>query len=153
MRKQLPILPLLFIALIMFFHNNVVGQTADTSKRVFNLGQVNIVGIKDSVRSSKLNAHTLNLYNRYDVSHALNLLPGVILTAVGPRNESAINVRGFDIRQVPVYLDGVPLYVPYDGYVDLARYNTFNLSEINVSKGYSSVLFGPNVVNRQSHLN
>ncbi|MDN3581606.1 TonB-dependent receptor plug domain-containing protein [Mucilaginibacter flavus] len=119
-------------------------QTIDTGKRVFKLGQVNILGVKDSLRSSKLSSKTLNLYNRNDVSHALSLLPGVTLTAVGPRNESAINVRGFDIRQVPVYLDGVPLYVPYDGYVDLARYNTFNLSEISVSKGYSSVLFGPN---------
>ncbi|MFC0515896.1 TonB-dependent receptor plug domain-containing protein [Mucilaginibacter angelicae] len=144
MKKQLPVLPLLFVALIMFLHSKTMGQTTDTGKRVFNLGQVNIIGIKDSVRSSKLTAQTLSLYNRYDVSHALNLLPGVTLTAVGPRNESAINVRGFDIRQVPVYLDGVPLYVPYDGYVDLARYNTFNLSEIIVSKGYSSVLFGPN---------
>jgi iron complex outermembrane receptor protein len=53
-------------------------------------------------------------------------------------------VRGFDLRQVPVYLDGMPLYVPYDGYVDLARYTTFNLSAIQVAKGYSSVLYGPN---------
>ncbi|MBB6131851.1 iron complex outermembrane receptor protein [Mucilaginibacter lappiensis] len=55
-----------------------------------------------------------------------------------------MSIRGFDVRSVPIYLDGVPLYVPYDGYVDLARFNTFNLSEIQVAKGYSSVLYGPN---------
>jgi iron complex outermembrane receptor protein len=119
-------------------------QTADTSKHVFHLGQVTITGTRDSLRSNKLNSSSINLYNRYDVSHALNVLPGVTLTSIGPRNESAINVRGFDIHQVPIYLDGVPLYVPYDGYVDLARYTTFNLSEIDIAKGYSSVLFGPN---------
>jgi len=119
-------------------------QTIDTSKHTFRLGQVNINDTRDSLKSNKLNAGTIDLYNRLDVSHALSLLPGITLTSIGPRNESAVNVRGFDIHQVPIYLDGVPLYVPYDGYVDLARFNTFNLSEIDVSKGYSSVLFGPN---------
>ncbi|WP_316739026.1 TonB-dependent receptor [Pedobacter aquatilis] len=127
-----------------FISLNSFSQVADTTQRSFQLGQINIKGIRDSLRSSRLNAGQLNLYNRYDVSHALNLLPGITLTAVGPRNESAVNVRGFDLRQVPIYLDGVPLYVPYDGYVDLARYNTFNLSEIIVAKGYSSILYGPN---------
>lgn len=141
MKKNLPIS--LLLSLSGLFAVNANAQV-DTGKHIFQLGQVSIIGTKDSLRSNSLNTGTLNLYNRTDVSHALNLLPGVNLMAVGPRNESAVNVRGFDIRQVPVYLDGVPLYVPYDGYVDLARYNTFNLSQISVSKGYSSVLFGPN---------
>lgn len=140
--------PLLFITSCVlastFAVNRANAQSADTSKHVFQLGQVSIAGTKDTLISNSLGASTINLYNRTDVSHALSLLPGVTLTGVGARNESAINVRGFDIRQVPVYLDGVPLYVPYDGYVDLARYNTFNLSQISVSKGYSSILFGPN---------
>jgi hypothetical protein len=112
------------------FKFSATAQTADTSKHVFQLGQVNIIGTKDSLRSNKLSSGIINLYNRLDVSHALSLLPGITLTSIGPRNESAINVRGFDIHQVPIYLDGVPLYVPYDGYVDLARYSTFNLSAI-----------------------
>jgi iron complex outermembrane receptor protein len=141
MKKTLLNLLFVFITLISI---NANAQTTDTGKRVFQLGQVTIKGTRDSLKSNKLNAASINLYNRLTVSQALSLLPGITLTAVGPRNESAINVRGFDIRQVPIYLDGVPLYVPYDGYVDLARYNTFNLSEIDVAKGYSSVLFGPN---------
>jgi iron complex outermembrane receptor protein len=143
MKKQL-LRSLITINLITIAASITSAQVTDTGKRVFQLGQVTITGVRDSLHSNKLNASTINLYNRLDVAQALNLLPGIILTAIGPRNESAVNVRGFDIRQVPIYLDGVPLYVPYDGYVDLARYNTFYLSEINVSKGYSSVLFGPN---------
>lgn len=144
MKQKLPSITTVLLLLSCFFSQFSHAQERDTSKRVFQLGQINIIGTKDSLRSNKLRSGTLNLYNRYDVSHALSLLPGVTLTAIGARNELAVNVRGFDIRQVPVYLDGIPLYVPYDGYVDLARYNTFNLSEINISKGYSSVLFGPN---------
>ncbi|MDN3549387.1 TonB-dependent receptor plug domain-containing protein [Mucilaginibacter aquaedulcis] len=135
------ILPTAFFALL---NTDLRAQNADTSRHVFQLGQVNIIGTRDSLRSDKLGAGTINRYNRLTVSNALNLLPGITLTAVGPRNESAVSVRGFDVRSVPIYLDGIPLYVPYDGYVDLARFNTFNLSEIQVAKGYSSVLYGPN---------
>lgn len=144
MKRNLPSVFLSLLCASAFFNTTANAQTADTSKHIFQLGQVSIIGTKDSLRSNSLSAGTINLYNRTDVSHALNLLPGVTLIGVGQRNESAINVRGFDIRQVPIYLDGVPLYVPYDGYVDLARYNTLNLSQISVAKGYSSVLFGPN---------
>lgn len=139
-----PLLKSLIFILLLSCFSVANAQQADTGKRVFQLGQVNIIGTKDNLRSNKLGAGSISLYNRLDVSQALNLLPGITLMSVGPRNESAVNVRGFDVRSVPIYLDGVPLYVPYDGYVDLARYNTFNLSEINVSKGYSSMLFGPN---------
>lgn len=143
MKKTLPLFITTIITLIAF-NFEVKAQETDTTKRVFKLGQVNILGTKDSLRANKLNSATINRYNRLTVSNALNLLPGVFMTAVGPRNESAVSVRGFDVRSVPIYLDGVPLYVPYDGYVDLARFNTFNLSEIQVAKGYSSVLYGPN---------
>lgn len=122
----------------------VQAQQADTLSRVFRLGEISIKGNRDSLRSSKIGSSIISRYNRMDVSRALNLMPGVTLSAVGPRNESAVSIHGFDMRQVPIYLDGMPLYVPYDGYVDLARYTTFNLSEIQVAKGYSSVLYGPN---------
>jgi len=122
----------------------VTAQTRDIVSRVFELGEVRIKGATDTLQSGRLGYKTINRYNRLDVSRALNLLPGITLSAVGPRNESSVSIHGFDSRQVPVYLDGMPLYVPYDGYVDLARYTTFNLSEIQVAKGYSSVLYGPN---------
>lgn len=139
-----PLLLIITVLVSTLSHLNLKAQETDTAKHVFQLGQVNIIGTKDSLRSDKLTAGTINRYNRLTVANALNLLPGITLTAVGPRNESAVSVRGFDVRSVPIYLDGIPLYVPYDGYVDLARFNTFNLSEIQVAKGYSSVLYGPN---------
>ena len=139
-----PLLLIITALVSTLSHLNLKAQETDTAKHVFQLGQVNIIGTKDSLRSDKLTAGTINRYNRLTVANALNLLPGITLTAVGPRNESAVSVRGFDVRSVPIYLDGIPLYVPYDGYVDLARFNTFNLSEIQVAKGYSSVLYGPN---------
>ncbi len=80
------------------------------------------------------------------VPQALNLVPGVSLQRIGPRNETGVFVRGFDVRQVPLYIDGIPVYVPYDGYVDLDRFTTYDLAEVQVSKGFTSPLFGPNAI-------
>lgn len=40
----------------------------------------------------------------------------------------------------------MPVYVPYDGNFDLSRLLTFDVTEIAVSKGYSSVLYGANTL-------
>ena len=62
------------------------------------------------------------------------------------RNEKTVTVRGFDSRQVPLYIDGIPVYVPYDGYVDFNRFSTADLAAIQVAKGYSSVAYGANTL-------
>lgn len=77
---------------------------------------------------------------------ALQRISGVTVHKVGSRNETAVFVRGFDARQVPLYIDGIPVYVPYDGYVDLGRFVTFDVAEIQVAKGFSSSLYGPNAL-------
>ena len=53
---------------------------------------------------------------------------------------------GLDIKHVPIFQDGIPIYVPYDGYPDLGRFTTFDLSKVVVSKGFTSVLYGPNTM-------
>ena len=88
---------------------------------IFTLGEVVVTGEKNKTISNSLSAQTLQDFAKNDVSKALNMLPGVSLSAVGPRNEAMVYVRGFDLRQVPLLIDGIPVYVPYDGYVDLAR--------------------------------
>jgi len=80
------------------------------------------------------------------VSDALNLVPGVSIQRIGPRNELGVYVRGFDVRQTPLYIDGIPVYVPYDGYVDFGRFLTHEFSEMQVSKGFTSPLYGPNAI-------
>lgn len=121
-------------------------KTPDSLKisNVFNLGEVVITNHQNKDTLNRITSKAMESQNKMEVSKALNMLPGVSLTASGPRNESMVSVRGFDLRQVPVYMDGIPVYVPYDGYVDLARFTTFDLAAVDVSKGFSSVLYGPN---------
>lgn len=120
---------------------------ADSMKnRTFQLGEVAITSSSITEKFNKINSIAIQERNKIEISNALNMLSGIVLTASGSRNESSISVRGFDLRAVPIYLDGIPVYVPYDGYVDLGRFTTFDLSEINVAKGFSSILYGPNSI-------
>ena len=84
-------------------------------------------------------------FNRETVGTALNLLPGVTLSN-NSRNEQLVYVRGFDPRQVPLFIDGIPVYVPYDGYVDFNRFGTYDVAAIQLAKGFSSVAYGPNAL-------
>lgn len=96
--------------------------------------------------AGSLDESDYRLRNLPKTADALNLLPGVTIQRIGPRNERGVYVRGFDFRQVPLYMDGIPIYVPYDGYVDLDRFLTLDVSEIQVAKGFTSPLFGPNAL-------
>jgi iron complex outermembrane receptor protein len=93
-----------------------------------------------------LDATVIAAHDRVALAGALALAPGVSFARVGQRNETTVYVRGFDIRQVPVFVDGVPVYTPYDGYADLERFSTFDMAELQVSKGFTSVVYGANTL-------
>jgi iron complex outermembrane receptor protein len=120
-------------------------DSTTTGKKVFTAGEITVTGKKNHSKET-VSADDMEKLDKKNITQAINMLPGINLGNAGARNEGMIYVRGFDMRQVPLYLDGIPQYVPYDGYVDLDRFTTFDLSEITVSKGYSSVLYGPNTL-------
>lgn len=142
---KLKMIPFLLFPLIgLSQQNSPMSVDSVKTSNIFMLGEVIITNHQNKDTLNRVTSKTMETQNKMEVSKALNMLPGVSLTASGPRNESMVSIRGFDLRQVPVYMDGIPVYVPYDGYVDLARFTTFDLAAIDVSKGFSSVLYGPN---------
>jgi iron complex outermembrane recepter protein len=131
-----------------------LGQGGDAG--AFYLGRMDVAVTAESTVSatteitpagaSVIEARDLQANDRPALAGALALAPGVSFTRIGQRNETAVYVRGFDMRQVPLFVDGIPVYTPYDGYVDLERFTTFDVAELRVSKGFSSVLSGPNAL-------
>jgi len=120
---------------------------------VYELGTITVTGkhpqigeISADQASSELSGKEIKKFNRTNVADALNLLPGVTVANVGARNEKTVYVRGFDMRQVPLFIDGIPVQVPYDGYVDFNRFTTADLSAIQMTKGFSSGSYGPNTL-------
>ncbi|THU04544.1 TonB-dependent receptor [Lampropedia puyangensis] len=124
-------------------------SSAAPTAGMFTLGEITVQApSKDTLlpTSSILTQQALRTQNQETVGNALNLLPGVHAAYSGSRGEQLFYVRGFDRLQVPVYIDGIPTYVPYDGRIDLGHFTTFDLSRVEVAKGFSSLIYGPNAL-------
>jgi iron complex outermembrane receptor protein len=118
--------------------------------RPFHLGiqEVNVTETVSALSPVANNIDQTEITNRnaVNLSQAITYLPGVSLHRYASRGQAAIFLRGFDVRGVPVYIDGIPIYVPYDGHLDFNRFLTSDISEVQVAKGYSSTLMGPNAM-------
>lgn len=116
----------------------------------FELGKITIAGTGrdgssgQAVSQSVVTADEMRNGNRDTLDDALRTIPGVeVSNSGGSRNERLIFVRGFDRWQVPLYIDGVRIYLPADNRLDYGRFLTPDLSEIQIQKGYVPVLSGP----------
>ncbi|MDD3060348.1 MAG: TonB-dependent receptor [Sulfurimonas sp.] len=114
----------------------------------FTLGEVQIVDEVQSVSEfeTSVDAYTIAQKNAQNIAQAADTISGVSLSKLGGRNETTLSIRGFDSRRVAVYIDGVPIYVPYDGNIDYSRFLSADISKIDISKGFSSVAYGANTL-------
>lgn len=112
-------------------------------EKVTNLGEITIQGLQ---HTAIMNNSQAVLLNKNNLTEAVSLLPSVIQAQVGSRNEGFVSVRGFGSRSIPIYLDGIPVYVPFDGEIDLNRLQTYAIDKMTVSKGFSSMEYGANAV-------
>jgi len=120
--------------------------SATSYAEVFTLGQIDVVENDTDISTVSVNQDQLRQNQISNVAQVAKMSPGVSFERGGARGEQNIRVRGFDALRVPVFIDGIPVYVPYDGTMDLGRFTTFDLAEINISKGASSVLYGANTM-------
>lgn len=134
-------LPAVLVALGM-------AASAMASEGTFQLGTVVVtghVGAEPQPGEQVLDREAIGRLGKDTVGAAVGTLPGANVSR-NSRNEDLVYLRGFDPRQVPVFVDGVPLYVPYDGYVDFSRFTTFDLDQIRVATTGASLLYGPNTL-------
>ena len=136
---------------IRLLQETVTSILKEDPDRPFHLGtaEVNVIAsaselspIADSIDQTEITKR-----NDVNVAMAIEDLPGVSIEhTYGGRNQEEIWVHGFNYLQVPLYLDGIPMYVPYDGTMDFKRLLTSDIAEVQVAKGFSSPLMGPNAV-------
>jgi len=122
--------------------------TADARDDAFTLGQIIVVASRTAaeplVGTSMLSGEAMLAFNRPTLDDAVSLIPGVTASnGGGSRNERLIFVRGFDRFQVPLSIDGIRVYLPADNRLDFGRFLTADIAEVQVAKGYASVLDGP----------
>ena len=143
-RRTMPILRLTMATLA------VGAGTAEAQDTVFELGKLNVVTVIGEAYDGDPTDNTVTVedvwtFNRDTLDEAVKLIPGVTSTfdGNGRRNEHDIFVRGFGRWQVPLAIDGIRIYLPADNRLDFNRFLTQDLAEIEVQKGYVSVLDGP----------
>lgn len=122
--------------------------TEGAGEGIFTLGQITITARR--VSDDPLSDHTISnqqmwRFNTGTLDQAVKLVPGVssTLDTNGRRNEHDILVRGFGRWQVPLSIDGVRVYLPADNRLDFRRFLTDDIAQVQISKGYVSVLDGP----------
>ncbi|MCD9027476.1 TonB-dependent receptor [Luteimonas sp. BDR2-5] len=123
-------------------------EGAATPDDVFTLGQITVTAERpDAVATGDdvITREEMWTFNTLTLDDAVKLTPGVMTTqdSNGRRNEHDIFVRGFGRWQVPLSIDGVRIYLPADNRLDFRRFLTADLAEVQVRKGYVSVIDGP----------
>lgn len=80
-----------------------------------------------------------------DLSEAIKFAPGVYVSA-GSKDEYTLKLRGIDSRRIVLLVDGIPVYEPYFSSFDLKTVAAGGIDSIQITKGPSSVLYGPNTL-------
>ncbi|WP_411340807.1 TonB-dependent receptor [Sphingopyxis sp. J-6] len=128
-------------------HAQASDEAIAAKDSAFTLGQIVVTAPRSediTIGTETLSSEAIYTFNRNTLDEAVNLMPGVSsANSGGSRNERLIFVRGFDRFQVPVSLDGIRVYLPADNRLDYGRFLTPDIAEIQVAKGYASVLDGP----------
>lgn len=113
----------------------------------FGLGQIVVTGRGEAgvaIGADTVGQEAIYAFDRRTLDDAANLVPGVTAgNSGGSRNERLLFVRGFDRFQLPLSIDGIRVYLPADNRLDYGRFLTPDIAEIQVAKGYASVLDGP----------
>ncbi len=107
----------------------VVSAEREDKQNIFPLQEISVSAIKPLETS--------------DASQPLKLVPGLYLT-LSSKNEKTFRLRGVEQRQISVFLDGIPISIPFNGLVDLSQFAGSNIEKIKIASGVSSVLYGTN---------
>lgn len=121
---------------------------AEDRGQAFQLGQT-VIAVSAEISplspvTDSVDHKVIENFNAISVTDAIQYIPGLTLDAKQNRNQTGILMRGFDTRQIGLYLDSIPIMVPYDGYADVNRFLASDIAVIEVAKGYSSPHLGPN---------
>lgn len=80
-----------------------------------------------------------------DLSEVIRYAPGATVT-FGDKSTYTLKLRGMDAKRIALLIDGIPTYEPYYSSFDLKNIATEGIDSLQLTKGPSSVLYGPNTM-------
>lgn len=143
-----------FVGLCCFFFISVYASSQRDTTEQKSLGPVTVIAFPENLRLLKIPG-TVSLIpkerwsanDQTSLQSALNSIPGVSLESRGYGGSQRINIRGnflrnpFAVRNVKMYLDGIPLSSP-DGTAPLEMIDAFDVQSMDVLKGPIGSLYG-----------
>ncbi|CAG37710.1 TonB-dependent receptor plug domain-containing protein [Desulfotalea psychrophila] len=124
------------------------GQVTTDESNVFTLGEI-VVGdssrVQDVAINNTVTAEEIESLGATTAAEALAFVPGVNLVQT-TKGTSNITIQGFQQKDILVLIDGVPYYETKNGPLDLQQIPASIIGKIEVIKGASSVLYGPNAM-------
>jgi len=94
---------------------------------------------------TKLGATQIEQIKPLDLSEAIRYAPGVVVSS-GDKSVYTLKLRGMDAKRIALLIDGIPVYEPYYSTFDLKTISTGGIDSLQITKGPSSVLYGPNTL-------
>lgn len=131
-----------------FFYMTSSTSAQEKTDNIYTLGEVVVEdtsGVQDIAISNTVTAEEIKSMGATNAAQALRYVPGVnvVRTAKGELN---VNIQGFQQKDILVLIDGVPYYETQNGPLDLQQIPASIIGKIEVTKGASSVLYGPNAL-------
>ena len=125
-------------------------DTLRTDTMVFRIPEIRVharrpVTTIGGASAVEVTLDSLSLPAAPTVEEVLRELPSVHVRT-NSRGEAEISVRGSESRQVAVLVDGVPITLGWDARTDVSVLPAAAPHEINLVRGLSSILHGPNVL-------
>jgi iron complex outermembrane receptor protein len=94
---------------------------------------------------STLTATEIEEIKPRDLAELVKYVPGCLVT-FGDKDTYSLKLRGIDSKRISLLVDGIPVYEPYVSTFDLKQVSAGGIDTIQVTKGPSSVLYGPNTL-------
>lgn len=94
---------------------------------------------------STINSKNIKDTGSDNIAQAIRFSSGTLFNeATARRGEPAINIRGYDGTKIGLFLDGIPMMSIYDKQTDFGQYVTQGIANIQISKGFTSPVYGIN---------
>ena len=142
----------LVLGLVLTGATATAAQRPDTLRQdtVYEIEPIAVRAVRPSATAGGVSAIEVRLDSvRFRpaplLEHVLRELPLVQVRA-NSRGEAQLALRGAEERQIAILLDGVPLTLGWDHRTDLSVIPLTAAQSIQILRGLSSVLHGPNVL-------
>lgn len=151
MTKKFPLI-VLFITSCLYC--SVIETTKQDSlhykneRRLYHIEGIRVLSDSDKVSRGNIESvffDDIESAQYSNIAEVMDRLSGLSISTSG-KGESNLQVRGFNRRQIAVFIDGSPLTGGYFGNVDFETIPFSDIKEIQILKGPVAALYGHNVM-------